>query len=190
MTKCMLFFIAVLIVALGAQPVQAEQPRLYVGESLPTSPGVGILDLHDECRSVFKGSFMCSTADVFHNGAFPGARPTTPNWINPSHVTESGNGFTVDAPSGTRIITEAFSGVLNCNVWADFGNLVGLVIIPSGTLTLRQCSQNSPVACCSSVLPSVAIELTEGQPAVPVLPVFVVQRPQSEPPTILDPGKP
>ncbi len=52
MTKSMLFFIAVLIVALGARPVLAGDGREYVGEtSGSTAPNIGIIAMHDLCEA-------------------------------------------------------------------------------------------------------------------------------------------
>ena len=69
MTKSMLFFIAVLLVALGARSVLAADDREYVGETEATTvPNIGIITMHDLCNASFPAARMCSSSDIIRGG--------------------------------------------------------------------------------------------------------------------------
>lgn len=148
MTKSMLIFSAVLIVALGTQPVLAQE-REFVGvTAASTKPDVGILVLHNLCATDFEGARMCSSIDIVRNGVrdglpFPGAS----SWINPTGVSGSEVATYVDGASGVQT---TLNGGLSCGGWRlDTTGQAGMVL--SGalqTIAFTLCNNVIPVACC------------------------------------------
>ena len=88
MSKSMLFFIAVLIVALGARPVLAGDGREYVGAtSGSTAPNIGFTAMHDLCHADFPRARICLSSHriSFATGVLARlyplpARGSTPHW--------------------------------------------------------------------------------------------------------------
>ncbi len=163
MTKSMLFFIAVLIVALGARPVLAGDDRVYVGEtSVPTAPNIGIVALHALCEADFKGARMCSSSDIIRNGVAVGAvLPATFAWLHPSLVAGSTVDFALDA-SGAR--GDVF-GALSCNAFTSaLPADVGLLLSDTGRIGGGDCLFNVPVACCRSSLTPSGVPSPPGGP--------------------------
>ena len=148
MTKSMLFFIAVLIVALGARPVLAGDEREFLDRTATDiSPIGGMLELHDLCKAEFPGTRMCSTSDIVRNGGliFPGGKSA---WVHPSRVIERADGTSYDSASGQE--TEEL-GLLSCDGWRPTGVVntkEGLVIQPNGEWGILTCNETQPVACC------------------------------------------
>ena len=74
MSKSMLFFIAVLIVALGARPVLAGDGREYVGAtSGSTAPNIGFTAMHDLCHADFPRAHMLVIGYLSPRGCWRGS---------------------------------------------------------------------------------------------------------------------
>ncbi len=148
MTKSMLFFIAVLIVALGARPVLAGDGREYVGVTTDTTlPNVGIIALHDLCEADFPGSRMCSSSDIIRNGGVGAALPPAGAWISPAIKPLISVGFALDL-SG---VSTTDTGYLACFSWISAGLGDEGVFIPRSLTTWR--GQAPPVLCLQRHLP-------------------------------------
>ena len=158
MTKSMLFFIAVLIVALGARPVLAGEEREYVGETTVTTlPNVGIITMHNLCDADFPGARMCSSSDIIRNGGVGAALPAANAWLHPDLVTGDAGGFALDV-SGTTATDAAF---LSCLSWSFLSNAhTGLTLTSTGRIEIAPiistlpiagdgCDGSRPVACCA-----------------------------------------
>ncbi len=148
MTKSMLFFIAVLIVALGARPVLAGDGREYVGEtSSSTAANIGIVSMHALCDLDFPGGRMCSSSDIIRNGGVGAALPVGAAWVHPTLVVGTAVDFFLDA-SG---VSSSRPGGLSCLSWGSISsNTNGLVLSRLGRLGSEiTCDKNLPVACCA-----------------------------------------
>ncbi len=159
MTKSMLFFIAVLMLALGARPVLAgEAGREYVGETtVMTLPNVGIMALHDLCDADFPGARMCSSSDIIRNGGVGVALPAANAWLHPDLVTGDPVDFALDV-SGT---TSTDSYFLSCLSWSSLSEEhTGLTLTSTGRIEIAPiittsptpgegCNGSLPVACCA-----------------------------------------
>jgi len=149
MTKSMLFFIAVLIVMLGAGPALA-QDREYVGKTGTTAPNVGIIALHDLCDVAFPGARMCLSGDIVSNGAREGAAlpGAVGAWVSPILVVISPDPtFAFDIGGGGT----DDSGTLTCEAWSTDTPAArqGLILTANGNLFPASCSTDRPVACCA-----------------------------------------
>ncbi len=147
MTKSMLFFIAVLIVALGARSVLAGDDREYVGETEATTvPNIGIITMHDLCNASFPAARMCSSSDIIRGGGVKADPPPREAWVSPSLVTGTTAGYVLDA-SG---VTSA-KGTLSCSSWSSASSgLTGLVLTSWGWLSVATCNSTKvAVACCA-----------------------------------------
>ena len=154
MIKSMLFFIAVLIVALGARPVLAGDEREFLDRTATDiSPIGGMLELHDLCKAEFPGTRMCSTSDIVRNGGLIdlGAKSA---WVHPSRAIERGESSSYDSASGIGSLNP---GLLSCDGWRNSSVAAnqkeGLVIQPNGEWGLLFCNETQPVACCGVPLP-------------------------------------
>ncbi len=148
MTKSMLFFIAVLIVALGARPVLAGDGREYVGVTTDTTrPDVGIIALHDLCEADFPGSRMCSSSDIIRNGGVGAALPPAGAWINPAPIPVTPVGFASDLSGAAN----TYPGSLACFSWISAGLGDKGEFIPRSLTTWR--GQAPPVVCFQRLLP-------------------------------------
>ncbi len=148
MTKSMLFFIAVLIVALGARPVLAGDGREYVGEtSSSTAPNIGIVSMHALCDLDFPGGRMCSSSDIIRNGGVGAALPVRDAWVHPTLVVGTADDFFLDA-SG---VSSSRPGGLSCLSWGSKSSKTnGLVLSRLGPLGSGiTCGNKLPVACCA-----------------------------------------
>ena len=152
MIKSMLFFVAVLIVALSVRPVMAGDEREYIDQTVAeTPPDVGMIVLHNFCQAEFPGTHMCSTGDIVRNGgAIPGGKPA---WVHPSRVIERPESGSYDSASG---VESPVGGFLSCNGWrSDGASDDGLVVTPDGSWGVLTCDGNVlPVACCGVPIPS------------------------------------
>ncbi len=147
MAKHMLFFIGVLIVALGARPVLAGDGREYVGETAAaTTPNIGIIAMHDLCDASFPAARMCSSSDIIRGGGVKADPPPAQAWVSPSLVTGTAAGYVLDA-SG---VTSA-KGTLSCSAWSSASSgLTGLVLTAWGWLSVATCNSTKVgVACCA-----------------------------------------
>ena len=147
MTKSMLFFIAIFIVALGARSVLAGDDREYVGETAATTvPNIGIMTMHDLCNASFPGARMCSSSDIVRGGGVKADPPPQEAWVSPSLVTGTAAGYVLDA-SG---VTSA-KGTLSCSAWSSASSgLTGLVLTSWGWLSVTTCNSTKVgVACCA-----------------------------------------
>ncbi len=147
MTKSMSFFIAVLIVALGARPVLAGDGREYVGETtVTTAPNIGVIAMHKLCKADFPGARMCLSSDIFRHGGVGAALPVTGAWVHPSLVDVAGQQYPID-PNGNGIL--AF-GILSCFARASVQPAVfGFSISSHGRRAPPECAGILPVACCA-----------------------------------------
>ena len=118
MPKSMLFFIAVLIVALGARSVLAGDGRDYVGETtVLTLPNVGIIAMHDLCDADFPGARICKSSDIIRNGGGMGATvPATAAWFIPSPVAVDSSGHVLDSSGAAPTI---LVGDYTCDLWTS-----------------------------------------------------------------------
>ncbi len=147
MTKSMLFFIAVLIVALGARSVLAGDGREYVGESAAaTRANIGIVAMHDLCATSFPAARMCSSSDIIHSGGVKADPPPSEAWVSPSLVTGTAAGYLLDA-SGISSV----KGTLSCSAWSSrSAGLTGLVLSAWGWFSVATCNSSKVhVACCA-----------------------------------------
>ena len=147
MAKSMLFFIAVLIVALGARSVLAADGREYVGETAAaTTPNIGIIAIHNLCGAEFPGARMCSSSDIIHGGGVKADPPPREAWVSPSLVTGTASGYVLDA-SGVSSV----KGTLSCSAWSSTSSgLTGLVLTSWGWLSVANCNATKVgVACCA-----------------------------------------
>ena len=150
MTKSMLFFIAVLIVALGARPVLAGDEREFVDKTtLETFPNVGIIEMHDLCKAEFPGTHFCSTADIVRNGGLAVNLPEFIGaWVHPSRVIERPDGSSYDSVSGVATVA---TGNLSCSAWSTTTfDVRGMSLTSVATFTTVPCSVDLPVACCGT----------------------------------------
>ena len=147
MTKSMLFFIAVLIVALGARPVLAGDGREYVGEtSSSIAPHVGYAAMHALCHLDFPGARICWSSDIFRHGGVGAALPVTGAWVHPSLVDVAGQRYPLD-PNGNGVL--AF-GILSCYARASVRpSVFGFSISSYGRRSPPECAGILPVACCA-----------------------------------------
>ena len=147
MSKSMLFFIAVLIVALGARPVLAGDGREYVGAtSGSTAPNIGFTAMHDLCHADFPRARICLSSDIFRHGGVGAALPVTGAWVHRSLVNLPGQRYPLD-PNGNGVL--AF-GILSCLARASVQPAVfGFSISSYGRLAPPECAGTLPVACCA-----------------------------------------
>ena len=147
MTKSMLFFIAVLTVALGARSVLAGDDREYVGETEATTvPNIGIMTMHDLCNASFPAARMCSSSDIIRSGGVKADPPPQEAWVSPSLVTGAAAGYVLDASGVTST-----KGTLSCSSWSSTSSsLTGLVLTSWGWLSVTTCNSTKvAVACCA-----------------------------------------
>ena len=154
MTKSMLFFIAVLIVALGARPGRAGDEREYVASTTQQQlPIVGIIEMHKRCKTEFPGTHFCSSFDINRNGG-SGALPAVNAWIQPDLRTNKG-GLVMDASGITSGGSLGEAGGLSCSGWRTISpNSQGLVLNSQGMIEAVPCNFAPPiprVACCAEV---------------------------------------
>ena len=155
MAKSMLFFIAVLIVALGARPVLAGDERTLVLVTTNTTPAdIGVVGMHDMCDAELPGTHFCSSSDIIRNGALPGALPDDEAWVHPSI---RGYAVLAEGPPELLFVVDAsgvasdgvLSGELSCRSWTDtFEGLRGLFIGSGGGFGRLPCDFELQVACC------------------------------------------
>ncbi len=158
MIKSMLFFIAVLIVALGARPVLAGDEREYVDHTtILTPPDVGIIRMHDLCRAEFRKTApnMCSTGDIVRNGGRAANLPVIPAWVHPSRVIQreaAAVAFTsYDSASGASVGT---TGLQSCFGWISANsNTQGMTLNANGKFSSSNCDIPRQVACCGPTVP-------------------------------------
>lgn len=158
MTKSMLFFVAVLIMALGARPVLAGDERQLVAvTTAETLPDIGVIGMHDMCWAEFPGTYFCSSSDIIRNGARVGALPSQEPgaaWLHPSFrgfAAGDGSLFSekVLARADRRIrLRGAF---YSCFSWFTKNeDNFGLVIRYDGRIGETECVFRRPVACCGA----------------------------------------
>ncbi len=146
MTKSMLFFIGVLIVALGARPVLAGDGREYVGETtVTTAPNIGKIAMHKLCKADFPGARICLSSDIFRHGGVGAALPVTGAWVHPSSVHVAGQKYHLD-PNGNGILAFGISCFARASVQPA---VFGFSISSYGRLSPPECAGILPVACCA-----------------------------------------
>ncbi len=152
MTKSMLFFIAVLIVALGARPVLAGDEKPLVAVTDPTPPNIGVTGMHDLCKAQFPGTHWCSSWDIIRKGALAGALPPSAAWVHPDirgDTAEGGDGDVQVSLDASGNVGESTGRSMTCNLWrSQTPAQRGLTITSAGNLEVTNCFIPRPVACC------------------------------------------
>ena len=154
MTKSMLSFIGMLMVALGVQPALAENRGENVGATsimmINRSSGSSHCIICVR-RSSQAHICMSASSDIILSGGVIGLLPPDLAWIHPTIVGVGPEGGVVDA-CGRNSIPER-QNALSCSSWTDASPLhAGFSLTSTGALRpSASCLVEFPAACCAAL---------------------------------------